>query len=331
MIKVAFSDFWSSFNEYSNSFIPVLNSLGIDYTVSDIREADYLFFSVFGYEHLKASEECVKIFYTGECLCPDFNLCDYAIGFDYLNFGDRYIRFPLYYLYDDINEKMEAKHKIIDEEAFLKSKKRFCSFTVSNPLGNHKRKDLFELVQTYRSVDSGGKWMNNIGHCVEDKYSFDSEHKFSIVCENSSHPGYTTEKIVQAFAAQTIPIYWGDPLIKDTFNSEAFINVSDYPSTSSLLEVIKAIDNDDRLYLSMIKAPALCSNEFTLSEQRKSLLSFLSYIFGQDIKRAKRMNRDLWGKRNLELLKTMKQSRNNQQSLMKHFLSCIASHIKFPS
>ena len=37
-----------------------------------------------------------------------------------------------------------------------------------------------------------------------------SNHKFNIAFENSSYPGYVTEKITDAFIANTIPIYWGD-------------------------------------------------------------------------------------------------------------------------
>ncbi|AFI06346.1 alpha1,3-fucosyl transferase [Helicobacter cetorum MIT 99-5656] len=38
-----------------------------------------------------------RIFYTSENQVPDFNLFDYAIGFDELEFKERYLRMPLYY------------------------------------------------------------------------------------------------------------------------------------------------------------------------------------------------------------------------------------------
>lgn len=39
----------------------------------------------------------IRIFYPPpENLVPDFNICDYAIGFHYLDFEDHYFRFPLY-------------------------------------------------------------------------------------------------------------------------------------------------------------------------------------------------------------------------------------------
>ncbi|RVY51975.1 fucosyltransferase, partial [Helicobacter pylori] len=40
-----------------------------------------------------------RVFYTGENEVPNFNLFDYAIGFDELDFNNRYLRMPLYYAY----------------------------------------------------------------------------------------------------------------------------------------------------------------------------------------------------------------------------------------
>ena len=39
---------------------------------------------------------CVRIIFIGENLRPDFNLFDYAIGFDDMRFGDRYLKCPIF-------------------------------------------------------------------------------------------------------------------------------------------------------------------------------------------------------------------------------------------
>ncbi len=61
------------------------------------NEVEYLFFSVFSQNYLDF--DCIRIFYTGENIFPDFNLCDYAIGFGFekLTIGDRYFADPLWY------------------------------------------------------------------------------------------------------------------------------------------------------------------------------------------------------------------------------------------
>ncbi|MFR8313282.1 MAG: hypothetical protein ACLVBP_13570 [Ruminococcus sp.] len=55
----------------------------------------------------------VRVFFTGENIAPDFQMCDYAIGFERLLFGDRYIRFPFYYgMYEYAKDLKLAEEKI---------------------------------------------------------------------------------------------------------------------------------------------------------------------------------------------------------------------------
>lgn len=61
------------------------------------KSPDYVICGRLGNEHLQY--DCVKIIRVGENIVPDFNLFDYAIGFDPIEFSDRYIRGPLYVSY----------------------------------------------------------------------------------------------------------------------------------------------------------------------------------------------------------------------------------------
>ena len=90
-IKLNFADFHPAHDKNNNDFICILRER---YDVEISEDPDFLIYSCFGYDHLKY--DCVHIFYTGECFVPDFNQCDYAIGFDRLDFGDRYIRIPIF-------------------------------------------------------------------------------------------------------------------------------------------------------------------------------------------------------------------------------------------
>lgn len=293
-MKIAFSDFWHGFNPSTFSMIQMIHSIIDIQETKDINEADYLLFSCMGNRHWFVPDNCVKIFYTGENITPDFNTCDYAIGFDVLEFGDRYLRFPLYYLCDNICEQMEIKH-LCDYDEIIKKKSKFCSITVSNSKRNPIFKELYDQLSIYKEVDSGGKWNNTIGGPIDDKYLFDMGHKFSIVCENSATPGYTTEKIVEAFAANCIPIYWGDPLIGKVFNQKAFINVSEFNSIKDVVEKVKEIDGNDDLYREMLLEPALAEQKYSKDNQMKILKSFLTRIFGVSPEQANRRNRDFQG------------------------------------
>ena len=283
-IKVKFVDF----NEGATAVKVLLQHLQEHYEVELSDSPDWVFFSVFGQEHL-AYNDCVKIFFTGENQAPDFNLCDYAIGFEILQFADRYLRFPLWMIYPADFQQMQSKH--INPDISIKND--FCSFVYSNSNAAPARQQFYDALSAYKHINSGGRYLNNIGEPVKDKLAFQCKHKFAIAFENTSHPGYTTEKLVQAFAAQTIPIYWGDPAVADTFNTGSFINCHDFPDWESVVSRIREIDQDDKLWLKMMQTPALLDPEL-VTKSTKHLDDFLQHIFNQEPSAAKRYSRDYW-------------------------------------
>ncbi|PLS02231.1 glycosyltransferase family 10 domain-containing protein [Neobacillus cucumis] len=273
-IKINFTDFWRGrrFDKNSNFFTNLLRTK-YDITISD--DPDYLIYSCFGREHLKY--DCVKIFYTGENRQPNLNECDYAIGFNYPPSNDRSIRFPLYFLYTQDYMLAKNKHLISDSE--IERKVLFCNFIYSNGSAHRNRELFFDLLSKYKTVDSGGKIRNNLGYRVDDKLQFQKNYKFSIAFENSTSEGYTTEKIIQAFAAQTIPIYWGNPSIAKEFNPKAFINCHDFDSFEDVVKRIIEIDKDKQLFSQMLKEPIYSADVNPDEIGEKQLLEFLSSIF----------------------------------------------------
>jgi hypothetical protein len=109
--------------------------------------------------------------------------------------------------------------------------KKFCAFMYSN-CGDHMdsavRIAFFKLLSKYKRVDAIGGCMNNMGRREEaykERYNVITrgtgtgfydiavaryrEYKFVITFENSQHPGYMTEKLINPILAGSIPIYWG--------------------------------------------------------------------------------------------------------------------------
>ena len=91
-----------------------------------------------------------------------------------------------------------------------------------------------------------------VEHPVADKLAFQQAYKFVIAFENSSTPGYLTEKFAEAAQADAVPIYWGDPTIAELFNPKAFVNCHDFATLEDAVERVKEIDADDDLYLQML-------------------------------------------------------------------------------
>ncbi len=279
-IRVGYTGFWQGFDYKTYAIHQLLSK---HYRVEVCDNPDILFYSIFN--PVFSKEDAVRVGYIGENICPDFNIADYAISFEDITYADRHIRVPNWIMnpkYDDAVEQMQHKH-----ESSAIEKTGFCSFVVSNGDADAIRTRFFELLSGYKQIDSGGRYMNNIGcpQGVPDKLAFQKQYKFAMAFENSSHSGYTTEKLVEAFAAQTVPIYWGDPDIGKVFNEKAFINVLKYESLEAAMEQIIKIDEDDALYQQMLQEPAL--NNISYVEQVKNELEvFLQHIVEQPDKSA---------------------------------------------
>lgn len=257
-ISVNFMGFWSNFDY--KTFLPYL-LLKKHYDVVISKNPDFLFCSIFdGFEYCKY--DGIRIFCTSECIFPDMNIFDYAISILDMNVGGRVLNFP-YFMYIDAITNLD-KRPIMNKNDLL-NKTRFCNFIYSHPAP--ERDKLFHEISKYRIVDSAGKHLNNMdgftpgkrdeitGIRNNSKIDFQGQYKFTIACENYVYENYVTEKIIHAYLARTIPIYYGDPNVTKIFNPKSFINVSDYKSTDGLIERIKEIDSNPNLFLEMINEP----------------------------------------------------------------------------
>lgn len=274
-ISIAFTDFWPSFNPQDNF---IINLLRKEYSVNvvDAEDApDILFYSFFGHppRHFLAPFGTIKVYYTGENDIPNFNICDYAISFHQLHFGRRHFRLPIYTLYPAFDILRKGTYDKRDENEM----QGFCSALISNSeISDPYRLKFLDILNSYKQVASGGLYANNVGGRVADKHSFIKRYKFNVAFENSLVDGYTTEKLIEALAARTLPLYWGNPNAAHDINPKCFINIHDFSSPEAALEYIKEVDNDEGLYNQYFTENPLknspCLNwESELSE-------FLSYI-----------------------------------------------------
>ena len=247
-------------------------------------QPDFLIYNVFGSTHRQFTG--VRIFFTGEPARPDFRACDYSISCAAVD-DPRHLQLPFYVAYGPpeplIKEPAEAGR-------ILAAKTRFCSFVVSghNRRKNRNRLEFFEKLSRYKRVDSGGRFVNNIGGPIPGgsagKIAFLRDYKFNIAFENAALPGYTTEKLYEAMVARCLPIYWGDPLIAQSFNPRSFLNQADYPSAEALIERIIALDRDDALYLEYARQPYFHDNRPNAFFRRERILDFFERIFTTPIR-----------------------------------------------
>jgi hypothetical protein len=277
-LKINFTDFWGGFDKTNNFFY---NLLIEKYEVVISDEPDLLFYSVYSSDHVKYS--CTKVFYTGENQRPDFILCDFAFSYDYSSNKKNY-RLPLYALYGDVTKLVD---RAINAKKILAQKTKFCCFIVSNSACK-VRNDFFIDLSKYKHIDSGGRVFNNMGGFVEHKLDFIRDYKFVIAFESQSYPGYTSEKVFEPLTQNCVPIYWGDPLVGNDFNTRCFVNCHEYPSFEEAIKRVREIDNNDELYMQYLSEPVFTNNRLNDFVKKENIVSRLdeivTYHFNQNYK-----------------------------------------------
>src|SRR5258708_15277402 len=246
-LRVKFVDFWTDMDRPEGNFF--YQELSRTYSVEFSDNPEVVFYSCFGNSHLAYT--CTRIFYSTENWRANFSRCDYAITFDFID-NPRHLRWPLWTIYyptsfvdgDNLEERFSE----------WSNRKNFCCIIVSNPNAS-ERIDFFHKLNDKLKVDSAGKWNHTVGKELlsgsKNKVDFIKDYRFVISFQNSSHPGYTTEKLVEPILAGCIPIYWGDPKVGEDFNVKRFIHMESPDQVDQVIERILAVEKNKSLAKQM--------------------------------------------------------------------------------
>ncbi len=209
----------------------ILSDLQNDFDFVDSSDPDFIVFGPYGND-VPPPGNYKRIGYFCENIKPDLSICEWAFGIPLeLEINDpRYKRIQ----WHGFNAEALIKPAGYDAEKILSSKSKFCNFFYSHPVPY--REAFFKQLSKYKKVDAPGSSMNNIlnidslysGNRWEVKRKFLGDYKFTIAFENDIYPGYQTEKLYDAMQVNSLPIYCGDPLINDVFNTGSFVNLFDH-------------------------------------------------------------------------------------------------------
>jgi hypothetical protein len=252
-IRVEFRDFWPRFDPNDNFLIRALSQVA---EVEVGPEANLCIYSCFGTSH-RSFAGC-KLQVIGENVRPQFHWSDFSIGFDRL-IDSRFLRYPCWAWNVDTSELLRPLG-----ENRIGEQSKFCAFVVSNP-NSPFRNGLFQELSGHRFVHSPGKVLNNCDpieprrtpNGIQAKNEFLLDFQFTIAAENSSYPGYTTEKPVDAFLAGSIPIYWGDPMIDCDFNPDSFVNFHRHGTITATIDAVLALAEDSNAIDRMLSTPPM--------------------------------------------------------------------------
>lgn len=280
-LRINFVDFWHGFNpQIDPVFGDLLNSqYDVIYT---FERPDIVIFSVFGNVHKNYSKESTtKIFYTPEnFLQHHYPALDGVLGFDhvwdYANYSItsftsndfRNYRMPCYIR----RRGFKIKHDI--EQYTNSEKTKTAIYLQSSCLP--ERDNFAAKLMDHIDIDCPGRCLKNMSANVLDKLQFIKDYKFVLAIENSSTPGYSSEKITDPFIAGSVPIYRGDPNIADDFNEDSFINYHSYDTDEKFIEDIIELNSNEEKYNSMLKNSKIKNHD--LFDEEKFMAFFQKVV-----------------------------------------------------
>lgn len=282
-LKVWYTDFWPEWNTGENFITPILSKHFN--VVLDQRNPDVLFHSIFNRMSDTPNYKCKKILILAENWRPSQFGAELSISFD--PHTNTNYRLPLWQIYMLLWPELKGRmFDRLDAGTFT----RFCSFTVSNP-SNFQRNGFFQQmsaafpgqVKSYgkvhmndtslMKVTQGAYWRD-----AKREFFIENRHKYSIAFENSSYPYYTTEKLMDAFLAGSLPLYWGDPKVGQDFNPASFINVGKLGNEESI-ELVRKMEKNEQMFLDMYHQPIFTPDQKDKLEE--NLESFEAWLINK--------------------------------------------------
>jgi len=287
-LRIKFDNFWGGFPLHDN-IITVALSLRHDVEIVQ-HDPDIL---VHQGQTSHKHDDAITIAWFIESMNrigePDYSKCDYS--FNSCNLDDeRNYRIPFWSTQVNWNEapahdlNRGPTYYISIEELSnrqITDRNRLCCSVASGTLG--RRAEFYPYISSKMDVAHGGDFLRNTTEMIEkpgnsdylEKIEFISKFKSNLCFENDDRQGYVCEKILHAFYAGCLPIYWGPSNVGEDFNKEAFIDISDFESNEEAVDCIHDVLLSDRKLLEYLEQPVFKNGQVPYHSTPESLLEFL--------------------------------------------------------
>tara|TARA_A200000159_G_C7320195_1_gene338548 strand:- start:90 stop:917 length:828 start_codon:yes stop_codon:yes gene_type:complete len=206
-------------------------------------------------------------------------------GENYINMVKNYAKFDYVFSYNRwLENKIPNFHFIAHggcwlrlEDIHMHKKNKLCSIIMSEKqwnAGHRQRHSIYQHIKN-DGVDGYGKCC---GNPVENKIDSLKDYMFSLAMENEAPPflfykstDYFSEKVLDCFLTGTIPVYLGNPTIKNYFNKDGILIFSNHEEAKKQMQSLSK-----ELYLSKLDA---VKENFQIAKQyihpEESIINFL--------------------------------------------------------
>jgi hypothetical protein len=206
------------------------------------------------------NEKNFNIWATYENRRPASESYDLTLSFDLDSFNRRNFYLPLIYLYLKVEGLPEYStiHDVTMEycssnrklsKNLIENRNRFAVSFINNPQPLR-----FTAINELNQISKVDVFGRSVGNYVENKIDVAKNYWFNVCFENDLYPGYVTEKILESWLAESIPLYWGDDK-SGVLNPDAYINLAEFEDLQEFTNHVATIYRDKNRMIEMIEQP----------------------------------------------------------------------------
>lgn len=249
-IAIGWVDWYPHWNPTSNFITDLLDLTRIPYyVVGDSHDADILFAGVYGDNFVADWQNtyAFSVLCSGENVRPTFGIYDFSLSTDLYEYSGKNHRWPEYY--SQLAFSSDGTFRSSADETSLrllyreKQDRDILFSAVYNNSCPHREHFISLLSQRYGAANVKTYGSTRIGRDC-DKYEILGRSRFHLAFENSTFPGYTTEKLFQCLQMGAYGLYWGPTSVETEFDSRYYANIEHYHSSDDLFKHIECIYED---------------------------------------------------------------------------------------
>jgi Glycosyltransferase family 10 (fucosyltransferase) C-term len=217
------------------------------------------------YSSLLNSTAALRIYTTGE----NTDHLSYPPGELDVSFGVRCpandprpcVRIPFWFAYSVTASTCTLHIEDATTERDWAARPNFASLVSSH--GGYPREELYDALSSVGQVIAPGRFIHNeppLDKGGDAKKKFVRSTRFNICPENRPGDGYITEKLIEAFQAGSVPVYWrGDGLEvePEVFNQARIINLGLLGNLSAVADAVSTLEHDAAARANFFSVPVL--------------------------------------------------------------------------
>lgn len=203
---------------------------------------------------------------------PDYRRYRFSISSDFDSYGGRNCRVPLWYTQIQwpglVREGLrpvpgasQGFEPLVDLDSLLRARptpsaadrEMFCCLVSGHP--ERHRQLCVEQLSSVGRVDLFGTIAGK--PVPRSKYEILAPYRFNLCFENSIFPGYYSEKLLHAWVAGCIPLYFSDSWYRLDFNPKAMINRINFSTIDEFVDHVTSINASREAMNELFDQPLL--------------------------------------------------------------------------